>query len=85
MMHAIMACFILATIFGGIALIIGVFFWGNRFSRAFGGRKSREQMDEETRIIQEIYHGLTKMENRIDALETILMEYKRKENANDFK
>lgn len=83
MMQAIMACFILATIFGGIALIIFVFFWGDRFAHRFGGRKSREQNDEETRIIQEIYNGLTKMEHRIDALETILMEYKRKEKAND--
>ena len=83
-MHGIMACFILATIFGGIALIILIFFWGDRFAHRLGGKKSGEQIDEETRIIQEIYNGLTKMENRIEALETILMEYKRKEKTNDF-
>ncbi|MGD9201534.1 MAG: phage-shock protein [Chitinispirillia bacterium] len=84
MAQGIMACFILATIFGGIALIIFVFFWGDRFANRLGGKKNREQIDEETRIIQEIYNGLTKMENRIDALETILMGYKRKEKTNDF-
>ena len=84
MAHGIITCFRLATIFGGIALIILVSFWGDRFAQRLGGKKSREQIDEETRIIQEIYNGLTKMENRIEALETILMEYKRKEKANDF-
>jgi hypothetical protein len=29
---------------------------------------------DETKIIQEIYRGLNKMEDRIDTLETILLE-----------
>ncbi len=36
-------------------------------------RKSRQRFDEETRMVQEIYHGLTPMEKRVEALETILM------------
>lgn len=35
--------------------------------------------DEETAMIQEIHTGLSRMEQRVEALETILMEYKAKE------
>ena len=34
--------------------------------------------ENETRIIQEIYHGLTKMEDRIETLETLLVDGERK-------
>lgn len=34
--------------------------------------------DDETRMIQEIYHGLSKMEDRIETLETLLIEGERK-------
>ena len=34
--------------------------------------------NEEAKVIQEIYQGLTKMEKRIESLETILMESKEK-------
>lgn len=34
---------------------------------------------EQTRMIQEIYHGLERMENRIEALETILFDSDRKD------
>lgn len=44
-----------------------------------GGSKSTPAGDEdETRMIQEIYHGLTKMEGRVESLETLLMESERK-------
>lgn len=41
--------------------------------------KNKQAMTEETRMIQDIYHGLTKMEERIEALETILIERRNKE------
>lgn len=47
--------------------------------RAKGGET---QMDE-TRIIQELHEGLLRMEKRIEALETILLERERKEKIND--
>ncbi len=39
-------------------------------------RKSRRRYEEETKMIQEIYHNLTRMEKRVESLETILMEGK---------
>lgn len=37
---------------------------------------------DEAKIIQEIYQGLDRMEERIESLETILMENKEKEGKN---
>lgn len=37
---------------------------------------------EEAKVIQEIYQGLTKMEQRIDSLETILTERQKKNGDN---
>lgn len=46
-----------------------------------GGKreKDRTQWNEETRIMQELHDDVSKMEARIEALETILMERFRKE------
>jgi len=41
--------------------------------------QSEDQEAEETRMIQDIYHGLQRMEHRVEALETILLEKQRKE------
>jgi phage shock protein B len=36
--------------------------------------RSQELVDEETRLIQDIYHGLLKMEERVESLETLLLD-----------
>jgi phage shock protein B len=47
------------------------------------GSKKKESNMEEARLIQEIYRGLRKMEERVESLETILMDKKRKEQDHD--
>ena len=42
-------------------------------------KKDRKTHDEETQMIQDIYHGLSKMEERVEALETILIERRKKD------
>ena len=74
MMEQMMAVMIIATVFSGIALVIAVIFWGVKGAKGLPGKCSSRQSEEETRIIQEIYLGLKKMEERIEALETILCE-----------
>lgn len=64
----------LATLICGTILII-VKTRGNRSS-------SGANDSEEARIIQEIYQGLEKLENRIESLETILMEDQEKDGYN---
>lgn len=39
-----------------------------------GTRRSRNSDASETKLIQEIYHGLNKMDQRIEALETLLLD-----------
>lgn len=68
MEHMVTFFFILMT--GGLllvgAVIFGIF---KLFSRS-----GREAIEDETRMIQEMYQGLVRMEERIEALETILLE-----------
>ncbi len=42
-------------------------------------KKEKEAHTDETRMIQEIFRGLSKMEERVEALETILIERKKKD------
>ncbi len=44
-----------------------------------GPRRSKGQAAEETRMIQAIYHQLSRMEDRIEALETLLLDRERKD------
>ncbi|NWH04878.1 phage-shock protein [Desulfobacter latus] len=61
---------ILALIILGI-IIIGII----RATKAGGiSKHEKDARIEETRMIQDIYNALPKMEERIEALETILIE-----------
>lgn len=79
-MHAVM---IVSVVFGGIVLSLGIIcgtiLLGIRARHGGISRNSREQAREEARMIQEIYHGMSMLEDRIDALETILMDRDKKE------
>jgi phage shock protein B len=39
---------------------------------------SRQTWVDESKIMQEIYHGLRKMEERVESLETLLLEQEKK-------
>jgi len=41
-------------------------------------KKGRNMEAEEARRVQEIYQGISRMEGRIEALETIILEHERK-------
>jgi phage shock protein B len=68
MEHMVTFIFILMT--GGL-LLVGAVLFGifKLFSRS-----GREGTEDEARMIQEMYQGLVRMEERIEALETILLE-----------
>lgn len=68
-----------------IILSLGIVAWV--IVRGFGGggrKRNREEEREETQMIQEIHHGLGKMEQRVEALETLLLESDRKGRRSDF-
>lgn len=71
---------IVAIIFGSILAVTAllcftVIFLVRMRHSAITGKRARET---EAAMIQEIYEGLTQMEHRIEALETILMEQHQK-------
>jgi phage shock protein B len=45
-------------------------------SRGGSGKQNTEQKMHEAELIQELHHGFVRMEQRIEALETIMLERK---------
>lgn len=74
------AVFIVAIVFAGIVLALlvigGTFLLAIRSPSGGSGisSKDRQRLAEEARMVQEMYDGLSQLETRIEALETILME-----------
>ncbi|OQY51383.1 MAG: phage-shock protein [Desulfobacteraceae bacterium 4572_89] len=68
---------------GAILLIVtlGLIIIGIIRSAKTGGisKKEKQVHADETKMIQDIFKGLSKMEERIEVLETILIERQRKE------
>lgn len=67
-----------------LVAVVGAVFLGALFILTMRGgsrRADREVRAEETRLIQDIYHGLIKMEERVEALETLLLERDRQSGS----
>lgn len=79
-MHAVM---IVATVFGGVVLALAIIgstiLMGIKIIKGGVSREGQKSQAEEAKMIQEIYEGLSKMEQRIDSLETIILDSKREE------
>jgi len=77
-MHAVM---IVATVFGGVVLALAIIgstiLMGIKIIKGGVSREGQKSQAEEAKMIQEIYEGLSKMEQRIDSLETIILDSKR--------
>lgn len=76
---------ILAIVFGGSILALSII--GSTILIAIkiikGGfsRKGQRVQSEEAKMIQEIHKGLKRMEERVEALETIILEREGKEQG----
>ena len=79
------AVLIVAIVFAGIvfslAVVGGTLLMAIRMRHGGLGRQGRLAETEEAKMIQEIYQGLSRMETRVEALETILMEEGRGKEA----
>lgn len=64
----------LVLVLAGIAAIIVAL-----VVKLFRGSGDRASQAEDARIIQEIYQGLSRLEQRIESLETILTERRRED------
>jgi len=79
-MHGAMIIF---SVMGGALLLLatlGLIIIGIIRAAKTGGlsKTERQTHAEETKMIQDIYQGLSKMEERVEALETILIERQKK-------
>jgi phage shock protein B len=77
------AVLILIIIFGGSILALAII--GSTILMAIkilkGGlsRKGQKLETDEAKVIQQIYQGLSRMEERVEALETIILDRERKD------
>ncbi len=71
----------LLLIFGPVfaAVVGGIFLKALKIWKGISPEQSQQLRAEETRLIQELYQGLSRMEERVEALETILLERRKKE------
>ena len=69
---------IVVVVFGGIVLALAVIgstiLMGIKIIKGGASPRGQKSQTEEARTIQEIYQGLARMEARVEALETILLE-----------
>ncbi|WP_027362886.1 hypothetical protein [Desulfospira joergensenii] len=83
-MHGMHGVLIVGICIGGAILILatlGLILIGIIRAIKTGGlsKKEKEAHTEETRMIQDIFNGLSKMEERVETLETILIERQKKD------
>ena len=76
---------IVAIVFGGsvLALVIigSTILMAIKILKGGFSRKGQKLQAEEAKMIQEIYQGLSRMEERVEALETIILDSKRKDRT----
>ena len=72
------AVLIVGIVFGSIIAVIVIIFGFvlamAKIKRGGSFRHGEELQAEETRLIQELHRGLSRMEERVEALETILLD-----------
>ena len=75
---------IVAIVFGSFVLIPAVIGGTIIMSiRLLKGGTSRKDQAEDSKIIQEIYLGLSRMEERVEALETIILDRGEKDRQDE--
>ena len=72
---------IVTIVFGGTVLSLAVIgatiLMGIKILKGGVSRKQQQSESQEARMIQEIHKGLSRMETRIEALETIVLDHQR--------
>ena len=75
---------IITIVFGSLVLIPAIIGATIVLSiRILKGGTSRRDQAEDSRVIQEIYQGLSRMETRVEALETILLDREKEDLKNE--
>ena len=66
-----------------LAVICGTILVAIRIIRGDVTHGGKKQEADEAKMIQEIYQGLSRMEERVEALETILLDRTKKDQENE--
>ena len=73
--------FIVMIVFGSIVLVLTIIgstvLMGLKILKGGVSQKGQKIQTDEAKMIQEIYQGLARMEDRVESLETILLERER--------
>jgi phage shock protein B len=75
--------FIVSVVFGSAILILtiiaGTILLAIRMIRGGTSAKDRQNGMDEARMVQEIYQGMSELENRVESLEAILLDSEKKD------
>lgn len=81
------AVIIVAIVFGGVIIALTIIattiLTAMRLRHGEISPKGKQHQADEAGMIQEIYQGLEKMEARVESLETILMDQKKKDRCDE--
>ncbi|MBW1828912.1 MAG: phage-shock protein [Deltaproteobacteria bacterium] len=81
------AVLIVIIVFGGIVLALAVIgstiLMGLKIIKGGASPRGQKTQTDEAKIIQEIFQGMTRMEERVEALETILLEREKERKEKD--
>jgi phage shock protein B len=64
-----------------VAVVGGLCLKGLKIMKEAASRQSQHFSTEETKLMQELYQGLARMDERVEALETLLLNRERKESG----
>jgi phage shock protein B len=64
-----------------VAVVGGLCLNGLKIVKGTASGQSQRFSTEETKLMQELYQGLARMEERVEALETLLLNRERKESG----
>jgi len=65
-------------IFIPLAVVLGVLLLGGRVLAGLFSRDKREESADEARMVQEMYQAMTRLEERVEVLETLLLDAERR-------
>lgn len=83
MEHFMDGALIVSVVFGSavliLAIIAGTILLAIRMIKGGASPKDREQLADEAKMVQEIYQGMSELENRVESLEAILLDGEKKD------
>jgi phage shock protein B len=68
------AIIIVGIVFGSVVILTAIFVSASMASKMLGARGTNRLSEEESQLMQELFYGMKKMEDRVESLETILLE-----------